>query len=298
MSRWMAEWRRRWAGLSDCGRVVVLVAAIAVLAWANCEARLVFRDKPSQAELAKILTLPDRGDSFVHIYFNQAFPKGSDIRDVLAFMDGYADEKNEFNTLDYPSISPNWAYWLSQITGEITHSLYRKNPAPSSLPRITWVVEIQHRRGRLVQARFMSHAPDENFLAWAKMQNWGETRQSIRHERDARIMEAQPTPKDIRLLADWLSIEDFKNSVGHFLYYSAEEEKYKESETAGYLHYGFYYKPHNTEIIPLNGDGIIFSFYFNGDKKFIKSSGSPTRHKLWANPADLVWFLLYRIVYC
>ncbi|MDP9196743.1 MAG: hypothetical protein M3O22_08295 [Pseudomonadota bacterium] len=79
--------------------------------------------------------------------FEKAFPRGSNIRDVLAFMDGYADEKNEFNTLDYPSISPNWAYWLSQVTGEITHSLYLKKPAPSDLPRITWVVEIQHRRG-------------------------------------------------------------------------------------------------------------------------------------------------------
>ncbi|MDP9196744.1 MAG: hypothetical protein M3O22_08300 [Pseudomonadota bacterium] len=143
----------------------------------------------------------------------------------------------------------------------------------------------------------MSHGPDESFLAWAKMQNWGETRAPVLEKRYARIMEMQPTPKDIRALTDWLEGRDVMVSVGGFSYYSKKEKRYKDSETADYPRYKFYFYPHNTEIIPFNGDDIDFIFYFDKDKNLVKASGSPTPHKIWATPADLLWLLLYRLVY-
>ncbi|MDP9196742.1 MAG: hypothetical protein M3O22_08290 [Pseudomonadota bacterium] len=52
---------RRWVSLSDCAKALVLVLAIMFVVGVKHEAALLFRDRPSQAEMEKLLTLSDRG---------------------------------------------------------------------------------------------------------------------------------------------------------------------------------------------------------------------------------------------
>ncbi|MDP9196222.1 MAG: hypothetical protein M3O22_05570 [Pseudomonadota bacterium] len=269
MKQYVAGWKRRWASLSDCGKVVTLVLAIGVLVWVQGQARLVFRDKPSQAEVVKLLTLRDDYSQGLQYRFNKAFPKGSDIRDVLAYMDQYADQSVRYETLDYPWLGAWWAYWPTLVTGSLQHTKYVKYPAPSDLPAITWVAEFTTRRGRLVEARFTPHAPEEKFLVWARMQNWGEVRREVLWERFKEIKNLNPSIRDVRLLAEYLGAED------PLISRTANPESTDTNQRSEYLSLKFYYFPHNREIIFYNHAHIQLNVHFDQQGECVWVSGGP-----------------------